>query len=260
MKMSLLLTVLSICMSYGLLYAVRPEHAKLINLPPEMQMMIVEKLVVPNDLQQSIKNIGNFAQTNTFFHDLINNPQNMRALLKLLGESFIGETEGSIAYKLNKMPGITDEETKQWLKDKETQLMENFGLFLAVSQQNLQLIKKMVAEGTNINTIMPQYGINVLHQAIRGGSSPEFFTELIKLGANANHIDKYGNTPLLQALIEGTQGNGRYLAYVEELLKHNPDLTIRNKDGKNAMDIIKEKNDMRLIKLFADYKMRQAKK
>ncbi len=59
----------------------------------------------------------------------------------------------------------------------------------------------------------------------------ETFEILIKAGANINHQDVYGNTPLMNAL------NSKYLLMAEELINAGANVSIENHDHETALSI-----------------------
>jgi ankyrin repeat protein len=54
--------------------------------------------------------------------------------------------------------------------------------------------------GADPNHGHPGHGKNALHWALLRGRDTRFFSPLIERGANLNHVDKHGNTPLAYAL------------------------------------------------------------
>ena len=73
----------------------------------------------------------------------------------------------------------------------------------------------------------------------------QFFLDLLK---DINETDYHGNTLLMHSVI-----NNKHLEIVKEILKNNPNLSIRNLQGYTALDIANILNKQDIIKLLEEY-------
>ena len=71
---------------------------------------------------------------------------------------------------------------------------------------------------------------------------------LLEADAQIDAQDKWGNTPLILASIQGKE------AAVRELLKGNPNLDLKDTWGKTALDWAREKKHQSIVKLLVDHK------
>ncbi|KAL4454038.1 hypothetical protein ABPG73_009837 [Tetrahymena malaccensis] len=147
---------------------------------------------------------------------------------------------------------------------------------LSVYKGNLQMIEKMMQYNIDI-TIRARKSLSVLHLAAQGNhphilhyflqkgididlknqnggtalhyaafsKSAESVMYLISKGSDINLQDNQGATPLFLAAI---QPENTYIA--NKLLKKGADPRIKNKDGKNAIQIAQEKNNKDMVKLL----------
>ena len=111
----------------------------------------------------------------------------------------------------------------------EEQQKVNTRLFLAVRDNSLSAVRSAVNDGARVNA-RDENDVPVLLWAISGGNEAVGVVNyLIEKGANVNHADPEGNTPLLDAL--------RYFRYVRQqelvalLLSKGARATVANNDG-----------------------------
>ena len=76
----------------------------------------------------------------------------------------------------------------------------------------------------------------------------QYFLDLLK---DINETDYHGNTLLMHSVI-----NNKHLEIVKEVLKNNPNLSIRNLQGYTALDIANILNKQDIIKLLEHYSSR----
>ena len=67
---------------------------------------------------------------------------------------------------------------------------------------------------------------------------------LLEKGSNINNLDKDNETPIMYCAYNGN------INILNLLLQYEPDLKIKNKDGKTALDIAIEKGDQQIIKIL----------
>ncbi len=130
----------------GVQTAISMEQPSLGTLPRELQMLVAQHLIT-NDLDESIKNIVNYARINKPFRELINHPQNMITLIERLVNSFRGANEVYIAQRLQNMPGIQTQEVQKWLKDHETERT----LLTEINREDIKKVEELLNSGININ-------------------------------------------------------------------------------------------------------------
>ena len=71
---------------------------------------------------------------------------------------------------------------------------------------------------------------------------------LLEADAQIDAQDNYGNTPLICASYYGKE------AAVRELLKGNPNLDLKDSDGKTALDYARQNNYQSVVDLLVDHK------
>ena len=94
---------------------------------------------------------------------------------------------------------------------------------------DLKVVKKAIADGTDVNSRNPQFGTSMLSTAALMGHT-EIVAFLLEKGADINSRDRDGNTPLHAAAFLGRA------EVVELLLEHGVDVNVRSNDGGSAMD------------------------
>jgi len=116
-------------------------------------------------------------------------------------------------------------------------------LMFAAQQGNLEIVKVLIAEGANINAVDVE-GCTALMYTASGGHFPKIIKYLIEKGAKINARDKKGNTALHFAAMRGNADAA------SALLKRNADVTIKNNEGKSALDLAKENKFDAIVKLI----------
>lgn len=134
-------------------------------------------------------------------------------------------------------------------------------LSLWISLNNIELCKKLISLGADLNLCDEENGTTALHWALimgcygafklllEAGANPniknklddspihfavdkalnEVIAWLIEVGADINMTDKFGDTPLIRASLKG------YIEIIRLLLKHGAKTDIINKDGETAL-------------------------
>ncbi len=111
-------------------------------------------------------------------------------------------------------------------------------LHRAVENENLELVKLLLAHGANINA-RNHLGKTPLFIAITFGSDAIAYG-LIKAGADVNLADIYGRTPLHQALIDGNK------VMVEMLLRSGADVHATDDKGYTMMQAAFQMNNVKV--------------
>lgn len=121
----------------------------------------------------------------------------------------------------------------------------NKALLDAIGTADHRTIRNLIkVEGADINTTNEQGQTPLMLAAGKGHTST--VEQLLKHKANTDAKDTDGNTALIHAVNPSPKvritENKRKI--VRKLLEHDADPTIKNKDPKDALDLIKEKKIM----------------
>ncbi len=107
-------------------------------------------------------------------------------------------------------------------------------LVAAVLKGDTRKVKDLLLEGVNVDAVNG-YGASALQSA---SYRPEIMKALISSGANVNHKDDLGNTPLINATSLGN------IEAVRILCENGADVMQKNKFGETVFDIAKRHNDI----------------
>lgn len=113
----------------------------------------------------------------------------------------------------------------------------------AIDSEDPAIIDYMLTHPlTDINAKIPPFDFTPLHSAVmhpNDHGNPEAVQKLLEMGANPNIQDnEHGETPLHIALRWGNRE-----PIVKLLIEHGADLTIKNKEGKSAQDLLNAQNN-----------------
>lgn len=112
---------------------------------------------------------------------------------------------------------------------KEEQEKANLRLFLAIQENSLSQVRKIVRKGAQVNAI-DEKGVPALLRAIENGNRGFLIVRyLLDRGANVNCQDKAGTTPLLDALTRYRYARQKEL--IEILLTKGARVDIANQRG-----------------------------
>lgn len=132
------------------------------------------------------------------------------------------------------------EAVKAFLKESHIDLPDNYGrtvLLNAALYGKLELVKWVVENGAYINHT-DKNGYTALHF-----SAQEAHTDVVKFllknEANPNIQDKNGNTPSWVTIMYWA--GGKNYDTLQAFVNANADLTLKNKAGRAAIDLIPEK-------------------
>lgn len=95
-----------------------------------------------------------------------------------------------------------------------------------------ELVKLLLEKGANVNA-RNRFGRTPLSNALRGNSSTAVVQLLLDRGADVTVVDMYGNTPLPEAV--SLLHNAKEVAFL--LLDRGADLFLRNKDRGTPLDL-----------------------
>jgi ankyrin repeat protein len=130
---------------------------------------------------------------------------------------------------------LMDNTPRDPAKDKE--------LLKAAQKGDVSRVKKLLAEGADINSADPENGGTPLHWA-SNKDQQKVINCLLEQGADINAVDKDGMTPLIMAAAFGHRG------VIELLLRHNADRTVKDKDGKTALDWAEGRKNKDIVRLL----------
>jgi uncharacterized protein len=104
----------------------------------------------------------------------------------------------------------------------------------AAFSNNIELVKRLIEQEAKLD-MQDKIGFSALHF-----TAQEAHTDVTKLllehGANPNLVDRDGNTPAWVAIANWKAGKN--METLKLLVKHKCDLTIKNKAGRCALDLI----------------------
>lgn len=115
-------------------------------------------------------------------------------------------------------------------------------LSYAIEHNQAHIVSILVEAGAK-DLKQNAHGHNLLHLAAQQHNGAMLETLLPKMHKQVNQKDKKGETPLFHAIRSGK------LRHVIEILKFNPDLTVRNKAGQSLLDIANEQSNLDLYEV-----------
>lgn len=116
----------------------------------------------------------------------------------------------------------------------------------AAKKGDLNLVKKLVAEGEDVNMKGPDNETPLYVASLNGRVEVIYF--LCKNGANINEKGPHGNTPLCAAVI-AFRG---YIVPVQILVGYDADITLQNNNGKTPLFIACDKGFFDIVKYFLE--------
>ncbi|AFM27021.1 ankyrin repeat domain-containing protein [Desulfomonile tiedjei] len=99
---------------------------------------------------------------------------------------------------------------------------------IAVAEDDLASLERLLAEGTNINASKGKYKTTILMEAAVRGNL-EVMKLLLDKGANIDMVDQDGWTALMGATVQGR------IEPVRLLLEHGADVNAKNCNGETAL-------------------------
>lgn len=114
-------------------------------------------------------------------------------------------------------------------------------LFLAVDGKSHELVEYLLQKGFDVNSVNPEFGYPLIN-LVANRCDTKILEVLIKFKVNVNVQNTTGNTPVQAAV------RGKCLEALILLKEVYADFKVKNKEGKNALDIAKElKRDQAMI-------------
>lgn len=108
-------------------------------------------------------------------------------------------------------------------------------------QEIYDILTLLVEAGIDIDFTFEE-GETLLHKVIYDTDIP-LVNFLLQLGADVNHRDKYGRTPLMSAIFLDDRSDNKIKVIIEILkilLKHGADMNLKDNRGKNVLILAKE--------------------
>ena len=103
-------------------------------------------------------------------------------------------------------------------------------LTIGSANQRLDICKLLIKYGANPNMVIKNNGKTAFMTCVDDKyTDPDVVNHLAQI-SNINHQDNDGNTAIINCIKKNA-------GFVQILLKHNPDLTIKNNNGQNVFDI-----------------------
>ena len=133
-----------------------------------------------------------------------------------------------------------NEAVKTFIEDNRVDIADNFNrtaLLNAALYGNQELVDWLIEKGADINH-SDRNGYTALHFAAQEAHT-EVLKYLLKHNANPNVQDIHGNTPAVAAIVNW--GGGKNFDTLKALVDAKADLTLKNKAGRAAIDIISDK-------------------
>ncbi len=112
-----------------------------------------------------------------------------------------------------------------------------------IVSRDINIIRLLLSNGANVNYKNNRQESAILIQAFNGDI--EILELLLLNGANINDTDKYGDTPLMVAIRNGQLEMAKLL-----LVKPGIDVSIKNKEGKEALSVAKEEDYDELVEFY----------
>ncbi len=122
----------------------------------------------------------------------------------------------------------------------------------AVQNEDVAQVKKLIAEGANVNTVAPGYGTTPLMLAATV-RNPEMVKMLLDKGAKVNVADRRGITPLWEAVHEmwGMDVDKKdTIEVVKMLLSKGANVNARNFLGQTVLGEAARRNNPELMKML----------
>jgi uncharacterized protein len=130
-----------------------------------------------------------------------------------------------------------NEEVLKILDELGIDALDNYNrsaLINAAFSNNIELAKALIARKAALD-LQDKIGFSALHFAAQEAHS-DMAKLLLENGANPDLVDRDGNTPARISIINWKAGKN--METLRALVRHNCDLTIENRAGRNALDLI----------------------
>jgi len=136
---------------------------------------------------------------------------------------------------------------KQEAMDLIFDYINDASLFEAVYYCQAGLVKKLVADGADIETIFEKKGSPTALIFATENNEKVMVEMLLSLKANINAQDSLGYASVHYAAEEG------YIDLLYCLLEAGADVSLKNKDGRTALDLAVAKNQLRSVQMIKDF-------
>ena len=133
--------------------------------------------------------------------------------------------------------------TQLLLDGADVNFIENNSDSCLIISRDINIIRLLLSNGANVNYKNNRQESAILIQAFNGHI--EIVNLLLSYGANINDTDEYGDTPLIVAIRNGELEMAKLL-----LVKPGIDVSIKNKEGKEALTFAKEEGYDELLEFY----------
>ena len=133
--------------------------------------------------------------------------------------------------------------TQLLLDGADVNFIEIYSESCLIISRDINIIRLLLSNGANVNYKNNHQESAILIQAFNGHI--EIVNLLLSYGANINDTDKYGDTPLMVAIRNGQLEMAKLL-----LVKPGIDVSIKNKEGKEALSVAKEEDYDELVEFY----------
>ena len=118
-------------------------------------------------------------------------------------------------------------------------------LFAAIEAGQTDTLRGLLSEGADLNAVShTQERVTPIHSALANPHNTALAQVLIDAGADINTAQLQGYTPLHYAAVNGLETIAR------RLLERGADRSVRDKTGKTASDLAREKGHLDLADLL----------
>ena len=262
------------------------DKPKIEQLPPDLQRYLLPFLT-SDDVQSTAKTIQSLNLTDKFFHNLINNPVNMRIFLESIPYTAHAI---DLVTRLKNMPVMQTATIQEWVKQAKNQLVSGQELANAAAMGNVEEVKKLLSNhkinlnfqtnsgSTPLTIALMNENAQIANLLLDKGANPNLFykggpsllitigkigrtpdgydqklendimKKLLARGANPNMVNNSGRTALMHA----AQLNNKDILKI--LLQAGSDVNLQDEQGFTALMYAAMQNNADIVKVLLDNK------
>jgi hypothetical protein len=210
------------------------------NLSPDLKTYIISFLGSATDIKEAVKNIKALSIASKEFHNLINDHRILGSLIREINNRF-GKTTLDIAMAFKNRGALN------WFKEyaqnnpRAKEIRDKY-LLKAIEAGGSLLTQFLLHAGADVNHLDNE-GCTPLHRAADRGYK-DIVALLLAYGADINKTDNYGNTPLSWAAFN------YYEDTLEFLLEHGTDINKVSNDGRTPFDLAITNDNKEIVELL----------